>query len=212
MKHLIIAILLVTLYTQRPSCVRVQCLCVDRNTAMVIRPNCPNPALNSCLQRVPCFYFKGKCQFLPSQYRRCVQNSRPPCVRAGCSSHLCVEGNWEGTSDVITTCEWRQEYACYRNATCARQWNGQCGWTQTPQVRSCLRNPPRLIDVEPNVCRKTGCGDMCASNDINTVWCTASYAYACYSNAECKIQAGGECGFTQTAALQACLADANAST
>lgn len=60
------------------------------------------------------------------------------CKVAGCSGQLCVE---EG-SDGISTCEWRDQYACYRTATCQRQATGQCGWTQTQQLQSCLANPP----------------------------------------------------------------------
>src|SRR3989344_3351533 len=45
------------------------------------------------------------------------------CVVTGCSSQVCAE------EDVITTCEYRSEYACYKSATCERQTNGECGWT-----------------------------------------------------------------------------------
>ena len=62
----------------------------------------------------------------------------PPCVPGGCSSQLCVEQGQEA----ISTCEWRPEYACYRTATCERQANGQCGWTQTPALQQCLASPP----------------------------------------------------------------------
>jgi hypothetical protein len=39
---------------------------------------------------------------------------------------------------VISTCEWRDEYACYQTATCERQPDGQCGWTSTPELDACL--------------------------------------------------------------------------
>jgi Kazal-type serine protease inhibitor domain len=78
---------------------------------------------------------------------RCVPNSssssvssRPTaqngCKVAGCSSQLCVE---EG-SDSISTCEYREEYACYRTARCERQATGVCGWTQSQELRSCIAN------------------------------------------------------------------------
>lgn len=57
------------------------------------------------------------------------------CYTGGCSSQVCSDK--EG---VITTCEYKQEYVCYKNATCERQSNGQCGWTQTPQLTSCINN------------------------------------------------------------------------
>lgn len=56
-----------------------------------------------------------------------------PCFVGGCSGQVCSER--EG---VISTCQWREEYACYRGATCERQENGSCGWTQTDELRSCI--------------------------------------------------------------------------
>lgn len=69
------------------------------------------------------------------------QPDKPPskagCKRTGCSGQVCSD------EDVMTTCEYRPEYACYRRARCERQTNGKCGWTQTPELSACLRNPPR---------------------------------------------------------------------
>jgi hypothetical protein len=58
------------------------------------------------------------------------------CYRGGCSGQLCTD-----RADVITTCEFRAEYACYTTATCERQVDGMCGWTLTEEVRACLKNP-----------------------------------------------------------------------
>lgn len=55
-----------------------------------------------------------------------------PCVKTGCSGQICADGQR------FSTCEYREEYACYQTATCARQADGQCGWTQTPALISCL--------------------------------------------------------------------------
>ena len=65
---------------------------------------------------------------------KCVPNEAPQltCVKTGCSGHVCSD------QDVITTCEFRPEYACYQQATCERQDDGQCGWTQTPALTACL--------------------------------------------------------------------------
>ena len=49
------------------------------------------------------------------------------------------------TEDVITTCEYRPEYACYQSATCTAQADGQCGWTMTPE----LAYVPRLTVFGP---------------------------------------------------------------
>lgn len=60
------------------------------------------------------------------------------CRPAGCSSQLCVSE--DEAADIITTCEWRDEYACYQHATCERQQDGRCGWTMTNSLQACLRN------------------------------------------------------------------------
>jgi hypothetical protein len=55
-----------------------------------------------------------------------------PCLKTGCSSQVCSDKN------VITTCEWRPEYACYQKATCERQADGNCGFTRTAELAACL--------------------------------------------------------------------------
>lgn len=58
------------------------------------------------------------------------------CYVGGCSGQICSEN--EG---VISTCEWREEYACYRTATCEVQADGNCGWTQSAELQACLATP-----------------------------------------------------------------------
>lgn len=58
------------------------------------------------------------------------------CRPTGCSGILCAD------ADVMTTCEFKPEYACYSSATCTRQSDGACGWTKTPELDACLANPP----------------------------------------------------------------------
>ncbi len=67
-----------------------------------------------------------------------------PCVVAGCSGQLCVSA--EEAADIITTCEYRAEYACYTEAYtyCGLQTDGKCGWLQTPPLQRCLANPPAI--------------------------------------------------------------------
>lgn len=61
------------------------------------------------------------------------------CVVGGCSGTMCSEpGN-----EMVTTCEFKDEYACYRTAACERQPDGQCGWTQSDALKACLANPPK---------------------------------------------------------------------
>lgn len=55
------------------------------------------------------------------------------CFVGGCSGQICSDQ--EG---VVSTCEWRADYACYQDATCERQASGECGWTQTTALNACL--------------------------------------------------------------------------
>lgn len=55
------------------------------------------------------------------------------CYVGGCSSQLCTD-----KPDMVSTCEYREAYACYQTATCERQASGQCGWTPTPALSQCL--------------------------------------------------------------------------
>ena len=57
------------------------------------------------------------------------------CYVGGCSSQLCTD-----KPDAVSTCEYTAAYACYQGAMCERQASGQCGWTETSSLRSCLAN------------------------------------------------------------------------
>lgn len=57
------------------------------------------------------------------------------CKKTGCSGQICSD------QDLGSTCEWQDSYACYQTATCEKQADGKCGWTQTPALTACLANP-----------------------------------------------------------------------
>lgn len=59
------------------------------------------------------------------------------CVIGGCSGQLCTE---EENDRIVSTCEWKEEYACYSTAKCEKQTNGKCDWTLTDGLKSCLQN------------------------------------------------------------------------
>lgn len=54
------------------------------------------------------------------------------CIKTGCSGQICSD------KDIVSTCEYREEYACYSKAVCERQQNGECGWTETLELTSCI--------------------------------------------------------------------------
>lgn len=59
------------------------------------------------------------------------------CYVGGCSSQIC-----SSNPDIASTCEFKPEYACYREATCEVQPGGACGWTPSAELSACLANPP----------------------------------------------------------------------
>lgn len=61
------------------------------------------------------------------------QPAQAGCYVGGCSSQICSDD-----PGAISTCEFKEEYACYQNAKCERQASGQCGWTETPDLLMCL--------------------------------------------------------------------------
>lgn len=67
------------------------------------------------------------CQLPP----KCVVSD---CVVGGCSGTLCG-GPGE---DLVSTCEYKEEYQCYKQAICERQTTGKCGWTKTPEFNACI--------------------------------------------------------------------------
>lgn len=77
---------------------------------------------------------KGQRPFFDPCGCGCEPEPTPACHVGGCSGQLCVG---PGDPD-ITTCEWRDEYACYKTATCEPQANGKCGFTQTEELRNCI--------------------------------------------------------------------------
>lgn len=63
------------------------------------------------------------------------------CVIGGCSGELCVDPK---SGQGISNCIYRAEFACYKSATCGRQADGSCGWTQTDALKTCLANPSAI--------------------------------------------------------------------
>ncbi len=78
---------------------------------------------------------RAKGRTATAAYHRLAEPVTGTCFTGGCSGQICSDQ--EG---LISTCEWREEYACYQTATCERQSNDECGWTETPELTTCLAN------------------------------------------------------------------------
>lgn len=60
------------------------------------------------------------------------QTPQKKCVISGCSGEICAD------EERISTCIYKPEFACYKQATCELQADNRCGWTQTPELKACL--------------------------------------------------------------------------
>lgn len=60
----------------------------------------------------------------------CTQDSE--CSKAGCSSQICTTA--DKAKDIVTSCEWKDEYECYTDAKCSCV-EGKCQWID---VEECL--------------------------------------------------------------------------
>ncbi len=84
---------------------------------------------------IPLALLLSCCSTAPAAAAPAGTGDRPraaACHRTGCSGQVCSD------EDVVTTCEWKPEYACYREATCARGPDGACGWVEDQALRACL--------------------------------------------------------------------------
>jgi hypothetical protein len=69
-----------------------------------------------------------------------------------------------------------------------------------------VTGPPVIRPPAGKKCFKTGCaGQVCADKNVITT-CEWRPEYECYQKATCERQADGNCGFTKTPELRACLA------
>lgn len=68
--------------------------------------------------------------------------SEKACIQTGCSGQICSD------EEIISTCEYRQEYACYKDAVCERGQNGKCGWRDTKALSMCIENAMEGVKVQ----------------------------------------------------------------
>lgn len=87
----------------------------------------PAPAPPPAAERAP-----PPPEAMPAARGACTSDG--DCRPTGCSGTLCA------TEDVISTCEWRPEYACYRPPTTSCGcFEGRCSWAPTEALRACLQ-------------------------------------------------------------------------
>lgn len=63
------------------------------------------------------------------------------CKVGGCSGEICSD------KEMLSNCMYRAEYACYKQAKCEVQKDGECGWTHSTELDTCLR---ANVDASPS--------------------------------------------------------------
>ncbi len=67
------------------------------------------------------------------------------CMVGGCSSTLCATPEY--LSQITTTCEWKEEYACYKQIGCGCI-NNQCSWVETTEFKFCVDAARKIDQIE----------------------------------------------------------------
>ena len=163
---------------------------------------------------------------------RCVASDDPtsPCAAVLCEPGTHCEARGGRARCVPSTCPDGQSLNL-ATGECECTTIGLCveGWTWDPVACECI-TPCALVrcaagthceaidgaaacvpdgPTEPS-CFRTGCsGEVCSDENVLTV-CIYRPEYACYDHATCERQPTGECGWTPTPELDACLAGAGA--
>ena len=102
--------------------------------------------LAACLRGEPVLPEETGDSLPPSHETPTSSNVGPGCAVGGCSSQVCGEAG--EIEDIVTTCEYREEYACYQAARCERQSSGSCGWTETDEYKQCVANIGAKVELE----------------------------------------------------------------
>jgi hypothetical protein len=72
------------------------------------------------------------------------ERARDGCFLGGCGNEVCSD-----RPDVVSPCIWRDALVCFRDATCERQADDTCGWSQTSELKACLASHDPLPGSQP---------------------------------------------------------------
>lgn len=129
----------------RTVCCGDECRCADGSQPVACFAN-PCEVTPACEEAVRCeANYCGGCNAeLYDEAGRAVCQPEAPepgacstdsdCFQTGCSGQLCA------AQDVITTCEFREEFACFQDpatTTCGCD-GGRCAFADTPELEACL--------------------------------------------------------------------------
>jgi hypothetical protein len=90
--------------------------------------------------------------------------STKKCKVTGCSSQFCVDSD---SPEIASTCEYKEEYACYKERKCEVQSDGACSWSAQEDINKCVAKARGSLCIPP-VCPAPPKG--CAY--VNPTWCS----------------------------------------
>ncbi len=99
------------------------------------------------------------------------------CQPTGCGGQICSDRT------IFSTCQWKESYACYRDAQCERQADGECGWTQTLELEACLEKKTSAQVA----CEERGGTWRRAMSGFTCFESTRDAGKACTNARECEI-------------------------
>ena len=135
----------VTLNTSACNCVfdgtKNNCnCCVNKNTWITAVPTCSGSQTLEKCTCAPVAYYVNE-----TRYNYTTQNSTKnySCKQTGCSGELCA------SSDMISSCVFKDSFACYATAVCEYQASsGKCDFTPSTTLTNCLAKPTAIAKTD----------------------------------------------------------------
>lgn len=110
----------------------------------------------------------------PSSEENPVEDISGDCFIGGCNTETCSDNPSQAS-----VCVALPEHDCYHNAECTRQSNGECGWTQTEELKKCLEKARGAFSNTEGTCSDFS-EEECKQNEA----CEPDYLWTdCY---ECE--------------------------
>jgi hypothetical protein len=231
MKYTLLFILIAFALTEkqrlRSDCVSLGCICVSTEMSYVIRPYCPNTAVNECYAKTKCEKQRksGECGFTETEeVSSCLAKAEAPVdqpteiKRAECVSYGCVCVGSNVNFIQAPQCPNKAVNECYARTQCEKQVDGECGYTESEELKKCLANAEASDSVPIESIREMPKRDcvsydcVCVGSNVNffaAPYCPNKAANECYAKAQCEKQKKtDECGYTESEELTKCLANA----